>query len=467
MRFGQSLVLLLLLAIGVTAPASARVSKEPLPKPYESVPEAQKPLVDKFLGELSPLYWFGRDVLEQAVTRGGVKVSQLRSLANQHGIKDLTVEETLGGMNFMIGEREVTVSPDTLGIYIYGKYRKPLVSHDRFGFKRIYLTYDDRPLKTEFYINGEVRTIEYNVAPRSIREIYGKLAPYNGKSLKELEKISRDKRRVGVAVIDTGAYYDDPEIAYKFDRKAIGYDLVENDETPAPRSGGDMFSEMFTARPHGAMTAPLAVEGSDKLRLIVVRFKAEHQIDAGIKYAVDAAKARVVSMSIEPRHLFGKTNGVYLCQLIEERPTALFVIAAGNGGKSLEGSDEIVRFCDAPNLLLVGSAAVLPPGNEMFKPEYSNFSAKLVRISANGMTSFFDGNLGTRVTVQGTSFATPRVAAAAGKVFAINRRFTPKQVIDILLEGASRHKELEEYFENGRFLNEKASLKLARKRAKR
>ncbi len=122
-----------------------------------------------------------------------------------------------------------------------------------------------------------------------------------------------------------------------------------------------------------------------------------------------------------------------LREAIASAPEILFIAGSGNEDNSADFEDYIPAGFQLPNLLTVG--AVDQAGDET---SFSTFG-KTVVLHANGfeVDSVLPG--GDRVKFSGTSMASPQVANAAAKLFALNPRLTVAQVRDALLQGADRN----------------------------
>lgn len=121
-----------------------------------------------------------------------------------------------------------------------------------------------------------------------------------------------------------------------------------------------------------------------------------------------------------------------LREAIASAPEILFVAGSGNEDNSADFEDYIPAGLQLPNLLTVG--AVDQAGDET---SFSTFGRTVV-LHANGfeVESLLPG--GARVKFSGTSMASPQVANAAAKLFALNPQLTVAQVRDALLQGAER-----------------------------
>jgi subtilisin family serine protease len=121
-----------------------------------------------------------------------------------------------------------------------------------------------------------------------------------------------------------------------------------------------------------------------------------------------------------------------LREAIASAPEILFIAGSGNEDNSADFEDYIPAGFQLPNLLTVG--AVDRAGEET---SFSTFG-KTVVLHANGfeVDSLLPG--GDRIRFSGTSMASPQVANAAAKLFALKPTLTVAQVREALLKGADQ-----------------------------
>jgi subtilisin family serine protease len=132
----------------------------------------------------------------------------------------------------------------------------------------------------------------------------------------------------------------------------------------------------------------------------------------------------------EGKRLFAiERQGLY--DAIKGAPDILFVAAAGNNNDSADFSGNAPSSFDLPNVLTV---AALDQAGE---PTNFTTSGKTIDLAASGyqVESVMPG--GQRVRWSGTSMASPQVANAAAKLFAVNPRLTVTQVREILISTAT------------------------------
>ncbi len=224
---------------------------------------------------------------------------------------------------------------------------------------------------------------------------------------------------------------------------------------------------------HGTHVAGIAVEGNPFARIYTASMLWEHRSEpvrpseemsrrtaAAYKQIVQSfkdQKLRVVNMSW--RYGAGAYEGMLawhnvgatpderkqlaqrlfaierdaLREAIASAPEILFIAGSGNEDNSADFEEYIPAGLQLPNLLTVG--AVDRAGEET---SFSTFG-KTVVLHANGfeVESLLPG--GDRVKFSGTSMASPQVANAAAKFFALKPTLTVAQVREALLKGAERN----------------------------
>ena len=224
---------------------------------------------------------------------------------------------------------------------------------------------------------------------------------------------------------------------------------------------------------HGTSVAAIAMDSNPAARLMVMRvdfgeyktkppaYTPDHQrrVAELIKAIVDYMKthgARVVNMSwgydeagFEESF---ETNGIgkdaddrrkmalaafnaesdVLTQAFRDAPEILFVGAAGNLNRDIGFARAFPADIALPNVLTVG--AVDQAGDEASFTSYG----ERVRVYASGhqVESFVPG--GTKMRMSGTSMAAPQVTNLAAKLFALNPKLTPTEVIKLILDSATK-----------------------------
>jgi len=206
---------------------------------------------------------------------------------------------------------------------------------------------------------------------------------------------------VTVAVVDTGANVEAPVIAAKHPST---YDIRTRSRDVADTNG------------HGTQVASIIAREGGSSRLLVVRAGSssgaftDANEAAGIRYAVEHG-ARIINLSLGgPR-----TSAVERAAVRYALAHNVLVIAAAG--------DDYANRPEYPAALLgSGGLAVAAVGDNGSRALFSN-TGPWVSIAARG--------------ADGTSFAAPRVAAAAARVWQANPRLTARQVVRILEQTAS------------------------------
>ncbi len=154
----------------------------------------------------------------------------------------------------------------------------------------------------------------------------------------------------------------------------------------------------------------------------------------------------------EAREIFdiGK-DGLY--NALKSAPEILFVTAAGNSDNDVNFDEVIPSSFDLPNLITVG--AVDQAGEET---SFTSFG-KNVTAYADGFEVDSPIPGGSRLKLSGTSMASPAVANLAAKLFALNPKLTPGQVIDLIKGGLEANPEDKRIL----LLNPKKSVEMLRK----
>lgn len=120
-----------------------------------------------------------------------------------------------------------------------------------------------------------------------------------------------------------------------------------------------------------------------------------------------------------------------LQEAMRSAPGVLFICAAGNADANSSFDESIPASIKLPNLLTVG--AVDQAGDEASFTSYGD----TVRVDANGyqVESTLPG--GALVRFSGTSMASPNATNLAAKLFALDPRLTPTQVIQLMVDGST------------------------------
>jgi hypothetical protein len=229
-----------------------------------------------------------------------------------------------------------------------------------------------------------------------------------------------------VAVIDTGV---NPEGDLATRIVTGGYDFVNNDADPSDDNGhGTIVATILAQTDSGVEVLPIKVLGVDGTGTW-------EDVAAGIDFATARPKARVLNLSLGGESF---PDAGIDALLRAAHAGQLLVFAAGN-----EGADS-PSFPAVHSVNLGGFGIIVGATDGIDIAAYSN--------RAGGAANYYilaDGNTGIEMTIpggegeeptvtqiQGTSFAAPRVAAAASIILDRAPHLTPPQVTEILLSTA-------------------------------
>lgn len=290
---------------------------------------------------------------------------------------------------------------------------------------------------------------------------------------------------VTIAVIDTGADYNHPELngniainkgeipdngidddGNGFVDDVVGYDFLNQDASPYDDDGHGTHVSGLAA----AMTFGMAKQAK------ILPVKALNGIGgdtgtiaAAIMYAVDRG-AGVINMSLggysqqPPQAMVDALN-------YAESKGAVVVIAAGNGDPTTGlgvNTDQKSEFpADLPNANIISVAAT--DRSEPLAP-YSNYGMNSVDIAApggmlpgNGILSLaYENSEGVAYQEMiGTSMATPIVAGLAAQVRSLNPTLNAEQVKDLILKNGTEVSGLKGVIGSGKVINALATVEAA------
>ncbi|MBQ3551860.1 MAG: S8 family serine peptidase [Clostridia bacterium] len=219
---------------------------------------------------------------------------------------------------------------------------------------------------------------------------------------------------ITVAVVDTGADIDHPFIE---DRLVPGYDFVNNDTNPDDDHdhGTHVSGTIIDGTLPNVKVMPIKVMNSNGRGY-------ESDIALGMEYAY-LNGCPVVNMSLGGDGY----SQVYADAIIEgfEYGT-LFCVASGNDG------DNVENHCPGN---VEQAYTVAATDSDYTMAPFSN-TGSLVDISAPGVSIYSSVVGGGYMSADGTSMATPHVAAAAAMVLSYNPMFTIDEVTEALDDNA-------------------------------
>jgi subtilisin family serine protease len=212
-------------------------------------------------------------------------------------------------------------------------------------------------------------------------------------------------------------------------------------------AAGNPYARILAARisfdyhtPPMAMTHEIARRHADSYRRTTAYFQAagvrvvNMSWGWGFKEIESSLEANGVGADAEERAKLAREMLDILSEGLEgamkSTPDILYVVAAGNADNDVEFDIFIPAAYDLPNLMVV--AAVDQAGD----PTDFTSGGRNVKVYASGfeVDSWVPG--GKRMSMSGTSMASPQVCNLAGKIFAKHPEMTPAQVIDAIEDGA-------------------------------
>lgn len=267
---------------------------------------------------------------------------------------------------------------------------------------------------------------------------------------------------VKIAIVDTGANFNHPDLsqnmAIKADGQVVGYNFWANNSNPFDDEG------------HGTHVSGLAASAVMGLapEATIIPIKALNAVGGGDLAAVVAAVRYAASQGA---HIINASLGAedeefaVIDEAIREATAAgaLFVVAAGNGDESARGFDIERRHVYPALLDQPGLLAVAATRSDGALSSYSNFSRNKVHVAAPGGDSapgqgpLLSANYvpGKRLyqAQMGTSMATPVTAGIAALVKSLHMDYTPLQLKQHLIRSGSNLPALAGKVVSGRLLN--------------
>lgn len=255
-------------------------------------------------------------------------------------------------------------------------------------------------------------------------------------------ELSTGSAQTPIAVVDTGVDFGNADLAAN--RVAGGYDFVAGDLDPSPGPADAQHPEATSHGTHvaGIAAASLGVANSADITggapsAGIMALRALDTKGSGLMSTVAAAFAwagahgvRVVNASLS-----GAGPSQALATAINAYPNTLFVVAAGNAGidEDAQATNQRDYPCALPAANVVCVAAVDSQGG---LASFSNYGKTTVDVGAPGVdiVSYVVG--GQLQWWNGTSMATPFVAAAAELAIARTPTVTAPQLRDAIIATA-------------------------------
>jgi subtilisin family serine protease len=255
-------------------------------------------------------------------------------------------------------------------------------------------------------------------------------------------ELSTGSAQAPIAVVDTGVDFANADLAAN--RVAGGYDFVAGDTDPSPGPADEQKPNATSHGTHvaGIAAASLGVANSADItggapNAGIIALRALDTKGSGLMSTVAAAFAwagahgvRVVNASLS-----GTGPSQALATAINAYPNTLFVVAAGNAGidEDAQATSQRDYPCALPAANVVCVAAV---DSQADLASFSNYGRTTVDVGAPGVdiVSYVAG--GQLQWWDGTSMATPFVAAAAELAIARTPTVTAPQLRDAIIATA-------------------------------
>ncbi len=260
---------------------------------------------------------------------------------------------------------------------------------------------------------------------------------------------------VTVAVVDTGARLDHPDLAPNIwtnfgeipgngiDDDHNGYvDDVHGVDLTSTGPGQDL-ADGFGHGTHVAGIIAAAQNGrgvvgvAPKAKLMIVKvMDAQGRgttggVAEGIRYAA-ANGARIINLSIQGDDPDPRLNAAIAAA---GAANALVVVAAGNSSRDIDAKPSYPASIAAPNLIAVAATS---PDTGRALNYASNFGRLDVQLAAPGEDILSTANTGGYISLTGTSMAAPMVSGVAALVASVNPGLSATDLRAILLQNATR-----------------------------
>ena len=261
------------------------------------------------------------------------------------------------------------------------------------------------------------REIAYDDAgiAESLVPLNAALAPSgDGEPLNPPVPKGRDPGGVLVVLVDSGVNYLLPDVAERLARDKtgaiLGYDYWDLDERPFDLDSG---RSPFLPMRHGTAVASLLLREAPEARLVPYRYpRPDMNRMSELIAAAEAVGAGIVAMAMGSKD---RSDWRAFESAAKERPEMLFIVSAGNDGRDIDETPTYPASLEISNMLVVTSADAfgrLATG--------SNWGRQSVDLMVPGERVEVIDHRGARATASGSSYAVPRVAALAARLWAEN-----------------------------------------------
>jgi subtilisin family serine protease len=260
---------------------------------------------------------------------------------------------------------------------------------------------------------------------------------------------------VTVAIVDTGAKLDHPDLAPNIwtNFAEVPGNGVDDDHNGYVDDvhGVDLTTKSATqdlsdGNSHGTHVAGIVAAAANgrgvvgvapRAKLMIVKVMNAEGVGTtgavaeGIRYAA-ANGARVINVSIQGDDPDPRINDAVAAA---GAANSLVVVSAGNSARDIDTKPSYPAAIPAPNL--IGVAATSPDEGRSLDPQ-SNFGRLNVQLAAPGQEILSTGNDGSYVFKSGTSMASPMVAGVAALMTSVNPNLSAADLRGQLLQHATR-----------------------------
>lgn len=241
--------------------------------------------------------------------------------------------------------------------------------------------------------------------------------------LPPISRISADKNRVRVAMVDSGVNYTLPQINARLARDEkgllIGYDFWENDDLP--------FDVHYNTSPfriarHGTGTASLLLKEAPFVDLVPYRYPRPEmsRMQDLIEHAAEN-NVHIIGLPLGGNKTDQWSSFVIAAQ---QHPDILFIASAGNNGRDIDQQPVYPASLDLENLLVVTSA------DDFIVPaERVNWGRGSVDYMLPAEQQSIIDFYGEKTIASGSSYAVPRAVAMAARFLRDNPAWRAPELI--------------------------------------
>jgi thermitase len=254
-------------------------------------------------------------------------------------------------------------------------------------------------------------------------------------------------RGVTVAVVDTGAMLNHPDLAL-----TEGWDFVNDDNEPEDQHAqghGTHVTGIVAAQENASGVVGVAPRARVMPIRVLDRFGngTASAVASGFSFAAEHG-VKVVNASIG-----APAFSTVEFEAIRDHPDTLYVVAAGNLARNNDTRPMYPCNYDLPNIICVGAS-----DQNDARATFSNWGDVSVDLHAPGVSIMSTENSGGYHFLSGTSMATPHVSGVAALLLARDPTLSTAAVRQAILGGADVFQALEPYSATGGRLNAAGAL---------